>query len=74
MTVHLRDQLGRFGIWRGAVQVTAELAARVDQLGFGALWLGGSPDGDLAPGPGAGADAVMLPRHQPEATWPATSG
>ncbi len=28
--------------------MTAELAARVEQLGFGALWLGGSPDGDLA--------------------------
>lgn len=48
MTAHLRDQLGRFGIWRGAFQVTAQLAADIEQLGFGALWLGGSPDGDLA--------------------------
>jgi probable F420-dependent oxidoreductase len=45
---HLRDQLGRFGIWRGAFQVTAPLAAEVEQSGFGALWLGSSPDGDLA--------------------------
>jgi probable F420-dependent oxidoreductase len=45
---HLRDQLGRFGIWRGAFQVTAQLAAEVEQSGFGALWLGGSPGGDLA--------------------------
>jgi probable F420-dependent oxidoreductase len=44
----LRDKLGRFGVWRGAFQVTAELAADVEQAGFGALWLGGSPDGDLA--------------------------
>ena len=48
MTVHLRDQLRRFGIWRGAFQVTAALAADIERLGFGALWLGGSPDGDLA--------------------------
>jgi probable F420-dependent oxidoreductase len=48
VTAHLRDQLGRFGIWRSAYQVTAQLAADVEQCGFGALWLGGSPDGDLA--------------------------
>jgi probable F420-dependent oxidoreductase len=43
----LREQLGRYGIWRPASQVTAQLAADVEQAGFGALWLGGSPDGDL---------------------------
>jgi probable F420-dependent oxidoreductase len=43
----LRDQLGQFGIWRGAWQTTPELAAAIDQLGYGAIWLGGSPDGDL---------------------------
>jgi probable F420-dependent oxidoreductase len=43
----LRDQLGRFGIWRSAYQMTAQLAADVERAGFGALWLGGSPDGDL---------------------------
>ena len=48
MSAHLRDQLGRFGIWRGAAAVTAGLAADIEQAGFGALWLGGSPDGDLA--------------------------
>jgi probable F420-dependent oxidoreductase len=44
----LRDRLGRWGVWRGAAQVTLQLAAEVEQAGFGALWLGGSPDGDLA--------------------------
>lgn len=44
----LREKLGRFGVWRGAFQVTAQLAADVEQAGFGALWLGGSPGGDLA--------------------------
>ncbi len=44
----LRDRLGRWGVWRSAVQVTPPLAAEVEQAGFGALWLGGSPGGDLA--------------------------
>ncbi len=48
MTAQLRDQLGRFGVWRGAWQTTPEIATGLEQLGYGALWLGGSPDGDLA--------------------------
>ncbi len=44
----LRDRLGHWGVWRGAYQVTPQLAAEVERAGFGALWLGGSPDGDLA--------------------------
>jgi probable F420-dependent oxidoreductase len=48
MTLELRDQLGRFGIWRPAPQATPELAATIERLGYRALWLGGSPDGDLA--------------------------
>jgi probable F420-dependent oxidoreductase len=48
MTVQLRDQLGQFGVWRGAWQTTPELAVALERLGYGALWLGGSPDGDLA--------------------------
>jgi probable F420-dependent oxidoreductase len=48
MTSQLRDRLGRFGIWRGAVQTTPDLAVSLEQLGFGAIWLGGSPAGDLA--------------------------
>jgi probable F420-dependent oxidoreductase len=47
VTAQLRDQLGQWGIWRGAYQLTAELAAGIEQCGFGALWVGGSPDGDL---------------------------
>jgi probable F420-dependent oxidoreductase len=47
MTGQARDRLGRFGIWRSAGQVTPELAVGLEQLGFGALWLGSSPDGDL---------------------------
>jgi probable F420-dependent oxidoreductase len=47
MTGQARERLGQFGIWRSASGVRAELAKDIEQLGFGALWLGSSPDGDL---------------------------
>jgi probable F420-dependent oxidoreductase len=47
MTERARDHLGRFGIWRGGSQLTPALAAELERLGFGALWIGGSPSGDL---------------------------
>jgi probable F420-dependent oxidoreductase len=47
MSQQARDHLGRFGIWRGAGQITPDLAATIEDLGFGALWLG-SANGDLA--------------------------
>jgi probable F420-dependent oxidoreductase len=47
MTSLWRDRLGQFGIWRPTVLATPDLAATLEQLGFGALWLGGSPDADL---------------------------
>jgi probable F420-dependent oxidoreductase len=47
MTATLADKLGRFGVWRATAQVTPELAAELERLGYGALWLGGSPAADL---------------------------
>ena len=47
MTQRVRDHLGRFGIWRGGSQLTPELAASLEQLRYGTLWVGGSPSGDL---------------------------
>ena len=47
MTSKLAGQLGTFGVWRGTPQVSPELAAQLEQLGYGALWLGGSPSADL---------------------------
>jgi probable F420-dependent oxidoreductase len=47
MTQRVRDHLGRFGVWRGSGQVTPELAIGLERLGYGTLWLGGSPDGAL---------------------------
>ncbi|MDQ6899487.1 MAG: LLM class F420-dependent oxidoreductase [Candidatus Dormibacteraeota bacterium] len=43
MTVHV----GKVGIWRSWRQVNVELAAAVERLGYGAIWLGSSPPGDL---------------------------
>ncbi len=39
---------GRYGIWRRADGLGPELAAEVERLGFGAIWVGGSPPADLA--------------------------
>ncbi|HYK26690.1 MAG TPA: LLM class F420-dependent oxidoreductase [Streptosporangiaceae bacterium] len=47
MATDLREKVGKFGVWRGAWQSTPELAVGLEQLGYGTLWLGGSPDGDL---------------------------
>ena len=47
MTQRARDHLGRFGVWRASAQVTPELAVDLERFGYGTLWLGGSPDGDL---------------------------
>ena len=40
-------ELGRIGIWRHPSGLTPEMAAKVEALGYGAIWLGGSPGGDL---------------------------
>lgn len=41
-------QLGTYGIWRGAAGLSPEMAQKIEALGFGAIWIGGSPPGDLA--------------------------
>jgi probable F420-dependent oxidoreductase len=38
---------GRYGIWASGAQLTPELAARIEDLGYGAIWVGGSPPADL---------------------------
>ncbi|HEY2639228.1 MAG TPA: LLM class F420-dependent oxidoreductase [Streptosporangiaceae bacterium] len=48
MTAQWRNQIGRFGVWRRADQTTPGIAAGLEALGYGAVWLGSSPDGDLA--------------------------
>jgi probable F420-dependent oxidoreductase len=46
--VSLKPDLGRFGVWLPTRSITPELAAEIEALGFGAVWIGGSPDADLA--------------------------
>ena len=41
------DRLGRFGVWRHAGAVSPELARTLERLGYGTVWLGGSPAADL---------------------------
>lgn len=44
--VALKPDLGRFGVWTfGAVE--PDTATEIEKLGYGALWVGGSPAGDL---------------------------
>ncbi|MBF6187504.1 MULTISPECIES: LLM class F420-dependent oxidoreductase [Nocardia] len=44
MTAH---ELGLFGVWRGYKGFRPEEAAELEQLGYSALWLGGSPPAAL---------------------------
>jgi len=46
--VSLKPDLGRFGVWLATRSITPELAAKIEALGFGAAWIGGSPDAELA--------------------------
>jgi probable F420-dependent oxidoreductase len=43
----LKPDLGRFGVWTGG-PVTPEQAAEIEQLGYGAIWVGASPAAELA--------------------------
>lgn len=39
--------LGTLGVWQFTGNATPELAADVERLGYGTIWIGGSPDGQL---------------------------
>ena len=45
--VLLKPNLGRFGAWLPTRSITPELAAGIESLGYGAAWIGGSPDAGL---------------------------
>jgi probable F420-dependent oxidoreductase len=42
----LKPELGRFGVWTFG-SPKPEQAVEIEKLGYGALWIGGSPSGDL---------------------------
>ncbi|ANZ27684.1 MULTISPECIES: LLM class F420-dependent oxidoreductase [Rhodococcus] len=39
--------LGRFGVWRHATGLPPETGAEIEKLGYGTIWIGGSPPADL---------------------------
>src|SRR5690349_8911599 len=41
-------ELGKVGIWRLPSGLTPEVVAEVEALGYGTIWVGSSPPGDLA--------------------------
>jgi probable F420-dependent oxidoreductase len=43
----IRPDLGRFGVWTGG-PVTPDEAVEIERLGYGAVWVGGSPEAGLA--------------------------
>lgn len=43
----LARSIGPVGLWRSGGLLTPALAAAVERLGYGAIWIGGSPDADL---------------------------
>lgn len=47
-TASLKPDLGRFGVWMGTRSIAPELAENIESLGYGAAWIGASPDADLA--------------------------
>jgi probable F420-dependent oxidoreductase len=40
--------VGRYGIWQRWQDLSPEFAAEAEALGYGAIWIGSSPPGDLA--------------------------
>jgi probable F420-dependent oxidoreductase len=41
------DGLGTYGVFRRFSELTPAFAAELERLGYGAIWVGSSPDGDL---------------------------
>jgi probable F420-dependent oxidoreductase len=40
-------QLGKVGVWARESSLSGPLAKQLEQLGYGAIWIGGSPGGEL---------------------------
>lgn len=45
---HATPSLGRLGFWRLGSLLEPEMAVAVERLGYSTVWVGGSPDADLA--------------------------
>ncbi|WP_067820841.1 LLM class F420-dependent oxidoreductase [Nocardia inohanensis] len=40
------DDLGKYGVWQAYSTMTPQAAREIEELGYGAIWLGGSPAAD----------------------------
>jgi len=40
-------ELGKIGVWAGWPALNADIARELEALGYGTIWIGGSPDGEL---------------------------
>ena len=47
MSTPTKPDLGRVGFWRGGAVLTPEMAVAAERLGYGTVWIGGSPAADL---------------------------
>lgn len=41
------ESLGTYGVWRFLRSIDQAMAIEIEELGYGAIWIGGSPPGDL---------------------------
>jgi len=46
--IGMPPQLGRIGVWAHFSALTPSLAQELERIGFGTVWIGGSPDGGLS--------------------------
>ncbi|MEV0945096.1 LLM class F420-dependent oxidoreductase [Rhodococcus sp. NPDC049939] len=46
-TIEETPQLGQFGVWRHAAGLQPEVGKAIEDAGYGAIWIGGSPPADL---------------------------
>ena len=40
-------ELGKYGVWQTVTGATPQRAAEAEKLGYGTIWIGGNPLGDL---------------------------
>jgi probable F420-dependent oxidoreductase len=45
--VSLKPELGHYGVWLANRSISPDLARQIESLGYGAAWIGGSPDAAL---------------------------
>ena len=43
----MQIELGKYGVWRRVSDITPDQAQEAEALGYGAIWIGGSPPADL---------------------------